>query len=441
MTRLRMLYRTMVVLWAALLIYLGYKWTGLLNRRSSPEAARARSSRQHRSSAQRFLRLATRLQGLLIKAGQLVGARADLFPEEYVKVLSVLQDEVPPRPFARVRPVIEAELGRPLGELFAELEPTPVASASLAQVHRGVLRNGTVVAVKVQYPDIERTVEVDLRNIAILARWFRRLVLRDFAIDSLVDELRTTVRLELDFRQEARNAEELARRFQRVPHILVPRMYREHTSRRLLLMEYIEGVKITDPQAVAVAGGSAEKILLLILDAYLQQILLNGFFHADPHPGNLLVQPGPRVVLLDFGMVRRLSPEFLRAFVRLTWATTMGDGGAIADALVGLGFRTRNGDPAVLQAVGETVTRSMSDVESDARDLTRRMNQEMFTILRANPLVQVPQEFLLLSRALGLLNGLGAQLGVRVDVSYWMALYAAQAEAYLSRPPKAPSPS
>ncbi|MPZ22522.1 MAG: hypothetical protein GEU28_03065 [Dehalococcoidia bacterium] len=430
--------RTVRVLYTAAVIYLGYKWTGLRNR-ADPANAAARTSGQHLGSARRFLGMATSVRGLMIKAGQVMGARADLFPDEYVDVLSKLHDDLPPRPFREIRRVVDAELGRPLEQVFAEFEPKPVASASLAQVHRARLGDGRQVAVKVQYPDIEEIVKIDLRNIRLIARAANRLILREIDLKSFVAELEYAASQELDFVQEGHNAERMARDFRATPSIVVPSIAWEHTSRRLLVMNFVDGVKATDAVALKERGVTPTQVMDLVIDAYMRQILINGFFHGDPHPGNIFVQPGPRLVLLDFGLCKELSADFRRAHVQLTWAMVSGDRVAIGDALRAIGFETRDDDPSALERVGELFARRMSDPATPNRDLTRRMNTEMMAIVKANPVVRIPADFLLIGRVMGLISGLGAQLKVPLDVSQSMGIYAAQAQADLSRPAALPA--
>ncbi len=363
------------------------------------------------------MKAATDLQGLLIKVGQLIGARADIFPDEYIEVLSRLHDTVPPRPYHVIRPVIERELGAPVETIFAELSRTPIASASLAQVHRGRLLDGREVAVKVQYPEIEGVVRLDLQNIRLLARIANRL-LRDWDLTPVIDELSTNVPLELDFINEGHNAELAARNFADEENVIVPRIYWEHTTRRVLTMEFLDGVKITDIDGMAAAGIDPEAVAQLVAESYRQQIFTHGFFHADPHPGNLFVRPGPQLVLVDFGLAKQLQPEFVRGFFRLTSALVGADSAGLAQAFRDLGFRTRHADDTVFEVMGEAMIGSFSrDGKLNRnRELMVEFQERMMRIFRENPIVQVPAEFLLIGRVLGLLSGLGNQLDAPVNL-------------------------
>jgi predicted unusual protein kinase regulating ubiquinone biosynthesis (AarF/ABC1/UbiB family) len=183
-------------------------------------------------------------------------------------------------------------------------------------------------------------------------------------------------------------------------------------------MEFVEGIKITDMAALAAAGIDRNAVAKLLADSYMRQIFAHGFFHADPHPGNLFVQPGPKLVIVDFGMAKQLSPGFLRGFVRLTTALVAADSHALAQAFRELGFRTRKPDDTVFEALGEAMVQRLSRNGEFNRDKQMLMDfqDRMLRIFRENPVVQVPGEFLYIGRVMGLLGGLGAQLGSQVNM-------------------------
>src|SRR5215510_2435908 len=399
-------------------IYGGYKFIQCVGRFFTAGGRAERYARHHRRSAELIYRTALRLEGWLVKACQFIGARADILPPEYIDVLSRLHDRVPPRPFAVIRRRIENELGRPLAEVFSSFSPQPIAAASLAQVHEATLHDGRRVAVKVQYPDIAALVALDLRNISFFVEWLARLEPRyDFRF--ILNELRRYIPLELDFINEGRNAETVARNFStRRDDVAVPRIYWEYTTRCLLVMEFMEGIKVTEVRALREAGIDTREVAQKLTEVYLQQILLDGLFHADPHPGNLLVQPGPRLVFLDFGLTKDLPPEFPLEMARLTTAIVTQNSAEIVASFRRLGFVTKNGGDESLLVLGEAMLgHSVKENKSYADpEMVDRFNKEIDDAMRKDPIVEAPSDLVLVGRVMGLLSGVGKQLGSEVNL-------------------------
>jgi len=398
-------------------IFLAYRWHGWKNRNADRDVSDQELSEVHRRNAESILKTATELQGLIIKLGQILGARSDIVPDEYIEVLSALHDTVPPRPFHVIKQYIERELDAKLDDVFAEFAREPIASASLAQVHRARLHDGRDVAVKVQYPDIEEIVHVDLQNIHALGR-MAGWIMRDYDLQSMVDELSTNAPLELDFIHEGRNAEACAANFADQDDIIVPKIYWEHTTKRVLVMEFVDGIKITDLEAIDAAGIDRQQVVRLLTDSYFKQIFSHGFFHADPHPGNLFVQPGPKLVIVDFGIAKQLPEGFLDGFIKLAAALIGGNLEGLPKAFRDLGFRTRHDDDQVFNAIGEAMVARLSHNRefNENRELMSEFQDNLMQIIRENPVVSVPGEFLYLGRVIGLLAGLGVQLGSQVNL-------------------------
>jgi len=403
-------------------IYLGIRARRFLARRVNPPDMPERWRRFHRHSAGLIYEAAVELQGLILKGCQFLGARADVLPREYVEILSRLQDRVPPRPFPVVRASVERELGADLEQIFASFETSPIASASLAQVHAARLHSGERVAVKVQYPEIESLVRSDLANLRTLFRAVG-LLEGDFDLMPLVDELATHVPRELNFVQEAHNAETVGRHFKDRDDVAVPRIHWEFTTRRVLVMEYIDGIKITDLAALRRAGLDPAQVSQLLVEAYCEQILRHGFFHADPHPGNLLVQRresgGPRLVFVDFGLAKELPPSFRQGAVEFAAALLRGEPAAMAEALVALGFETRDGRPESLVEIAGFVLEAAQRFRHGVRlePASGRVFREIPDLIRENPIVRVPSHLVLLGRVLGLLSGVNRSLDARVDLA------------------------
>jgi predicted unusual protein kinase regulating ubiquinone biosynthesis (AarF/ABC1/UbiB family) len=418
-------WRFVSLVWVATTIYAGYKSIQLWSRMVGDARKEERYRRQDGRAARLLYRSAVRLQGMLIKACQFIATRADVLPDVWVSTLSSLHDRVPPRPFEVIRDRVERELGCPLGAVFAEFDPEPLASASLAQVHAARLIDGRRCAVKVQYPGIEGIVRADLRNLAFILRVLARLE-REFDFRVLMREAFKYMPMELDFEHEADNCETIARNLAARADVVVPRVYREFSTRRVLVMELVDGIKITDIAALERAGIDKHAVAQKLMEVFCEQVLRDGFFHADPHPGNVMVQPGPRLVLLDFGLAKDFPPRFRDGIVRLTFSILVADNAGIAQAFEQLGFRTRDGSPETLITLanlllGNTVRRGRAYAD---KKLIEEFSEELPRALRVNPIVEVPADVLLVTRVMGLLSGLGKTLDSRVDLFATIMPYA-----------------
>ncbi len=375
-------------------------------------------SRVHQRNAEQIFRTAMRLRGLLIKVCQVAGTRSDVFPPQYVRTLSQAQDRVPPRPFETVRAVVESELEKPLDAVFASFEPEPIASASLAQVHRARLRDGRDVAVKVQYPDIEHIVRTDLASLRRICILYERFDPQPLALLPLLDELQEHLALELDFRREAENADRIRALFAKDRRVVIPVIDHALSSRRLITMERVGGIKVNDKEGLVAAGIDPREVVQGLTGLWNQMIMAYGFFHADPHPGNVFVRPGargPEFVILDFGLAKQLPRGFGLGLFELMFSMMTQNEAAMVRAFNELGFRTKTGgsEPFLL------IARRMLGATEDGTfrgDFTEEVTDELMETIRTNPIVEVPSDFVLIARVFALLSGIAHTLGGRADV-------------------------
>lgn len=268
---------------------------------------------KHRSknTPERIRSILEDLGPAFIKMGQLASSRPDLIPKDLLIELEQLQDQLSAVSFEKIKEIIEEELKAPISEIFSKIDKEPLGVASIGQVHKAVLWSGEEVAVKIQRPNVDRTIQTDLEILQELAeRAERRLKWASkYQLKEIIDEFSQAIINELDFMREGRNADLMAQQFEGNEHIKIPAIYWNHSTAKVLTMEYIEGIKINDPASLEENGYSPESLAESLVHATLFQIFKKGFFHADPHTGNIVVLPGDTIAFLDFGMVGRLSSE------------------------------------------------------------------------------------------------------------------------------------
>jgi predicted unusual protein kinase regulating ubiquinone biosynthesis (AarF/ABC1/UbiB family) len=394
-------------------LYVGYDTLRLRNR-YTPQLVRSRDwGLQHQRGAQRLLHMASSLGGTLIKAGQLASVRGDLLPEEYTHSLATLQDRVPARRWSQIEWTLERELGCPLHKVFAVVERQPVAAASLAQVHRAWLReDGSAVALKVQYPDVPALVAADLAAFGAIVRTLQQLE-PGLRLQPIVDHLRATLPLELDFAREAREMSRLRAALSHRSDVMIPSVVPELSTSRLITMEFVEGTKIDDRAGLEQAGINPREVARLVNDVYAEQMLRLGRLHADPHPGNLLVQPGPRLVLLDHGLTFELSPKLVAALRRVLHALVHLDVAALRSSLSEVGFPVtdQTGTVSLLQFAGVL----LGGAGGEVGEVGRRLGQAIG---------DVPVELITIGRALALLAGLTQKLDPHLNVLQIVARHA-----------------
>ncbi|MBI2059405.1 MAG: AarF/ABC1/UbiB kinase family protein [Nitrospirae bacterium] len=358
-----------------------------------------------------------RLKGLFIKVGQFLSVRVDLLPKAYTRELTKLQDQVPAADYAQIRRRVEAELKQPIEKAFREFRPVPIAAASLGQVHEAWLHDGTRVAVKVQYPGIEDVVNCDLEILRLIMKWYA-MFRREFQSTFLLEEFRQHVSRELDYVQEGKSAERVARNFGDDSRVVVPKVIWSHTTLKVLTLEFIEGIKITDRDRILAAGYEMADISKLLMDCYFRQIFRDGFFHADAHPGNLFIVPGPKLALLDFGLSKEMDPKFLPNFIGLAAAIYGKDPKQASECFRELGLRVLNQKEDTFLEFSEFIIKNMDDViyKNPKKIDYQSIMDQVLEMVRTHPVVNIPSDFVLLGRLLGQLSGIGRQLGVSVNM-------------------------
>jgi ubiquinone biosynthesis protein len=292
----------------------------------------------------RRLRLAIQELGpTFVKFGQIMSTRRELISSELVEELKHLTDGVEPVPWVKIKPIIEEYTG-PIGDKFVYLNERPFAAASLSQAHHGKLKDGTVVVLKVQRPGIREVIETDLRILKAIADGAENTSseLQIFNFPAMVTDFARQIIAELDFVRDGKNADLLAKNMKDFPNVRVPRIFWEYSGQRLLVMEYMKGVRIDKVEQIKKMGVDPKAIALLGFNAYTKQIFEDGFFHADPHPGNLLVTPRGELIFLDFGMIGVLRPEKRDLLLKLLISMVDKDVDGIVDAFSSLGIRVRD---------------------------------------------------------------------------------------------------
>jgi len=407
-------YRALRIARAAVYVWAVYKlpeWTRRLFRRPPPEDL----TRTHERAAREILAASLELRGMLIKLCQVVATRADVFPPPFIDILKQCHDRVPPHDFAIVRGVVEADLGKPLDAVYAEFDPAPLASASLAQVHRARLRDGREVAVKVQYPEIASLVPGDLASVRRAVRVYELFDPQPLDLLPLLDELQKYLKLELDFEREADNADHIRALFADDDGVRVPEIHREWSTKRVITMELLGGMKVTDVEALDRAGVDKGELVQNLMSIYVRMILARGFFQADPHPGNLFVAPDGTITLLDFGLAKDLPDGFGLGLFELMFSMMTQNESAMIRAFEELGFETKTGDPGTYVDIARRMMRR-SETGRFEGEFTEEMTDELFDAIRENPVVRVPSDFVLVGRVFSLLSGIAHTLGHRANV-------------------------
>jgi predicted unusual protein kinase regulating ubiquinone biosynthesis (AarF/ABC1/UbiB family) len=411
-------FRPWALIWRALTIVgffgsfiLGIKW----------DEWRGRSEHNKFKRASQLREILTRLGPTFIKVGQALSTRPDLVRKDFLDELIKLQDQLPPFDNALAFSIIEAELGRPIREIYREISSKPVAAASLGQVYRGFLHTGEEVAVKVQRPNLLPVIRLDLYLLRWAAGWLSPWLPLNLGHDLtlIVDEFGTKLFEEIDYCNEGRNAEKFAHNFRDDPTIKVPSIYWRYSSFHVLTLEWINGFKLTDTANILAAGLDTDKLIEIAVISGLRQLLEHGFFHADPHPGNLFALPDGRMAYIDFGMMDQLEQYTKETIASSVVYLINKDYDELAKNFVKLGFLTPDTDvrpiiPALETVLGEAIGESVANFNF-------KTTTDKFSELMYDYPFRVPAKFALIIRSLVTQEGLALSLNPNfkiVEVSY-----------------------
>ncbi len=386
---------------------------------------------QAESTARRFRRLLDELGPTFVKLGQILSTRADLLPAEFVAELRLLQDSASPIPLEQVRAQMEAAFGQPVEELFASVEPVPLAAASMAQVHRARTRAGDDVVVKVQRPGITAQVNADLAVLRALARLLEATV-EETGISSpvgIVEEFDKAIHEELDFVHEAANVRAFAATHAARPALRIPRVFDELTTSTVLTLEYLEGTRLVQAD---LSPERRQALARVVVDSSFQQLFVDGLFHADPHPGNFLLLPGDVVGLLDFGLVGRLTRAMQETLVLLSVAVALKDSDSVARLLYRMGAPDTRANLSGFRADVETLLQTHLPTARTLAEVDARHLLTDLLDLAVKYRIRIPREYALLSRAAVAVEGLLRQLAPDLDILAVSLPYAKQllAERY-----------
>ncbi|XP_021766356.1 LOW QUALITY PROTEIN: uncharacterized protein LOC110730838 [Chenopodium quinoa] len=344
-----------------------------------------------------------------IKIGQLSSTRSDLFPREYVDELAKLQDRVPAFSSNKAKEFIAAELGAPVDILFREFEDQPIAAASLGQVHRAILHNGEKVVVKVQRPGLKRLFDIDLRNLKLIAEYFQKSEslggpTRDWI--GIYEECATILYQEIDYINEGKNADRFRRDFRNVKWVRVPMIHWDYTALKVLTLEYVPGVKINNLAKLDARGYNRSRIASRAIEAYLIQILKTGFFHADPHPGNLAIDKDEAIIYYDFGMMGEIKSFTRERLLDLFYAVYEKDATKVIRSLIDLGALQPTGDLSAVKRSVQFFLDNLLSQSPDQQQTLAAIGEDLFAIAQDQPF-RFPSTFTFVLRAFSTLEGVG----------------------------------
>jgi predicted unusual protein kinase regulating ubiquinone biosynthesis (AarF/ABC1/UbiB family) len=366
--------------------------------------------RYHRRRAQKLVNTAIGLGPTFIKIGQSLSTRVDFFPPIYTEALSQLQDRVPAFSDREAIEIIESELGDSIATLFAEFDRVPIAAASLGQVHRAKLQTGKSVVIKVQRPGLQQLFELDFQVIAKLLWWVDRLLpqKRSIELRAIYQEFFTLLFQEIDYTKEGQNADRFRSNFKANKLVIAPEIYWKYTTGKVLTMSYLPGIKIDDRATLEACGFNPKQINQLGICCYLKQLLVDGFFQADPHPGNMAIMADGKLVVYDFGMMAELKHISTDRMIETFWAVMKKDGVAVTDNLIELGLIEKVEDMRPIKRVIDFLLERFTDRPVDVKEF-EQIKSEITTLFVQQPFQMSPEMSFIL-KALSTLDGIARTL-------------------------------
>ncbi|MEW9676777.1 AarF/ABC1/UbiB kinase family protein [Lentibacillus sp. L22] len=381
-----------------------------------PKRFAAKRQKYDKTLGERIRSFLEELGPTFVKMGQFASTRPDLLPDDIIRELEKLQDEVPPFPFENVQELIEQELGMPLNKIFRTFDETPLGAASIGQVHHAVLKSGEQVAVKVQRPQIEKDMKTDLeilRKLAVLAE-FRLEWAAQYQISEIVDEFANAILAELDYNVEGRNAEKITKQFSDHPHIQIPKVYWKYCSKKVLTMEYIDGIKLNKLEELSEKGYNKRILAERVANAIFHQVFMEGFFHGDPHPGNVAVLPDETIVFMDFGMVGRLTPEMKANFASLVISMMRDNTDGVIKAISRMGLVPDDVNIQLLRSDVDQLRVKYYDIPLKEVSIGEAVN-DLFAVAHRH-YIQIPPDLTLLGKTLLTLEAMVERLDPDISI-------------------------
>ncbi|MBM7648280.1 putative unusual protein kinase regulating ubiquinone biosynthesis (AarF/ABC1/UbiB family) [Bacillus ectoiniformans] len=413
------LYRIVIIVSMAVKFFIQVVYFQKRHKRNWNRQVNDRFEALLKRQASEYKRTALHLEGLLIKLGQFLSTRADIMPPVFIHELEDLIDRVPSVPWLEAKETLEEEWNSPYDQVVAEINEQPAASASIGQVHRAQLPNGDMIAIKIQRPGIERIILTDFKAVKIVMWLANRFTSfgKQTDLSSLYHEMTVVIGQELNFRKELQNGLYFKKRYQSTPGVDIPAYYEDYSTKRVLVMEWIEGARITDLNFLSKHKIDRHDLAKQLVSIFLEQLLQEGKFHADPHPGNILIQPNGTVILIDFGMVGEVNREDATYIRQLVEGIIVENYDQVLIALERLRFLLPSADKNQIKKVITTLIHTYTEQDLTAMDdyVVQQILEDIQRIVKKQP-IQLPSEFAFLGRAVSTFVGILHILDPHIDL-------------------------